>query len=253
MSFADKRYLVTGASRGIGRAVALGLGARGATIAVHYAHNASAAAEVVAEITAQGAQAFPVRADLAEVGAPTQIISQVGATLTKAGREAALDGIVLNAGELFVGDIEQITPDEFDRALAVNARAPLFLIQAALPLLRREARIVTVSAAITRWTNPTLLAQSAAKAALQNLSRNLAATLGPLGIGVVDVAPGVVQTDLAAPWLADSEYSQHVAADTALGRPSEPDDVADAIIALFSPETRWITGETIAVSGGYRL
>jgi 3-oxoacyl-[acyl-carrier protein] reductase len=97
-----------------------------------------------------------------------------------------------------------------------------------------------------------LLAQSAAKAALQDISRNLAAELGKRGIGVIDVAPGVIRTDIAEEWLADPSYEQDVNAATALGRVGEPEDVADAIVALLSTQARWITGESIGVTGGYR-
>ena len=253
MRFDNKTFLISGGSRGIGRAAALALGGRGATVAVHYARNETAAREVISELTAQGGRGFAVRGDLTRPDAPEEIVAAVREGLDKLSLEPGLDGIVLNAGELVLGDFESLSVADFDRAMAVNARAPLFLVKAALPLLGEGARIVTISAAITRFGNPGMLAQAAAKAALQSISRNLAATLGTRGITVVDVAPGVVRTDLAAPWLADPGYVHDVAAATALGRPSEPEDVADAIVALLSPETRWITGESIAVSGGYHL
>ena len=160
---------------------------------------------------------------------------------------------MLSAGELVVGGLEELTAESFDRAMAVNVRGPLLLVRAALALLAPDARIVTVSAALTRRANPDVLMQSAAKAALQDASRNLAAELGPRGIGVVDVAPGVVRTDLSAPYLATAGYTEDTAAATALRRIGEPEDVADAIVALLSPQARWITGQTIEAGGGYRL
>ncbi len=140
-----------------------------------------------------------------------------------------------------------------NRSFLVNVRAPLLLVRAALALLAPDARIITVSAALTRRANPDVLMQSAAKAALQDASRNLAAELGPRGIGVVDVAPGVVRTDLSAPYLRTAGSAEDTAAATALRRLGEPEDVADAIVALIGAEARWITGQVIEAGGGYRL
>lgn len=246
-------FLITGGSRGIGRAVALSLADRGAMVALHYARDEEAATQVVSEISRRGGRAFPVRADLSSPDAPDAIVASVRTGLADHDAEPALDGIVLCAGELVLGDLEHLTIDDFDRAVAVNVRAPLFLVKAALPLLPPGARIITVSAVIARLAEPVLLAQAAAKVALQSVSRSLAATLGSRGITVVDVAPGVVRTDLAAPWLAEPDYVAEVSAATALGRASEPEDVAEAIVALLDSATHWITGESIEVSGGYRL
>jgi 3-oxoacyl-[acyl-carrier protein] reductase len=253
MAFHGSSFLVTGGSRGIGRAVALALGARGATVAVQYAANRNAAEDVVAAVADAGGEAFAVGADLSEPTAPQALISEVARALEGLGHAPRLRGIVLAAGELVVGDLESLDAAAFDRAMAVNARAPLFVVQAALPLLTEGSRIVTISAAITDFAVPTLLAQSAAKAALQNLGRNLAATLGPQGITVTDVAPGVVRTDLAQQWLADDAYVAQTRHDTALDRVGEPEDIADAVLMLLGPEARWITGETIRVTGGYHL
>ena len=252
-SFTGRVVLVTGASRGIGRAVALALGARGATVAVHFGHRESAAREVVAAVETRGGRAFAVGADLAAAGAPRCLIDDVRAELERLGLQPALHGLALSAGELVAGGLEQLTAESFDRAMAVNVRAPLLLVREALGLLAPDARIVTVSAALPRRANPDVLVQSAAKAALQDASRNLAAELGPRGIGVVDVAPGVVRTDLSAPFLATTGFEEDTVAATALRRIGEPEDVADAIVALLSPQARWITGQVIEAGGGYRL
>ena len=253
MSLQSRTVLVTGASRGIGRAVALALGARGATVAVHFGHRDDLAREVVAAVEAGGGRAFAAGADLASPDAPGRLVDDVRSGLETLGAQPALHGLVLSAGELVVGGLEELTAETFDRAMAVNVRGPLLLVRAALALLTPDARIVTVSAAITRRANPDVLMQSAAKAALQDASRNLAAELRPRGIGVVDVAPGVVRTDLSAPYLATAGYTEDTAAATALRRIGEPEDVADAILALLSPQARWITGQSIEAGGGYRL
>jgi NAD(P)-dependent dehydrogenase (short-subunit alcohol dehydrogenase family) len=245
-SFQGKTVLVTGASRGIGRAVAVELGRRGATVLVHYARDGAAAADVVAAI---GDDAVALQADLGTADGPSRLAANVAEQLGG----APLDAVVSNAGAVTVGGIEELTADGFDRAMAVNVRGPLLLTRELLPLLGDGARIVTVSAAITRYANPVLLAQSAAKAALQDAVRNLAADLGPRGISVVDVAPGMVRTDLAAGLLATPGEEEKVNASTALGRVGEPEDIAGAIVALLGTDTRWITGASIDVTGGYRL
>lgn len=252
-SFQGRIVLVTGASRGIGRAVALALGVRRATVAVHYGRRDDLAREVVAAVEACGGRAFAVGADLASRDAPARLVDGVRSGLETLGAQPALHGLVLSAGELVVGGLEQLTAESFDRAMAVNVRAPLLLVRETLDLLAPDARIITVSGAITRRANPDVLMQSAAKAALQDASRNLAAELGPRGIGVVDVAPGVVRTDLSAPYLATAGYEADTAAATVLRRIGEPEDVADAIVALLSAEARWITGQVIEAGGGYRL
>ena len=244
MRFDDTTFLVTGASRGIGRAVALGLGRRGATVAVH--HHTTSPAPVIAEIEAAGGRAFAIHADLGDPTGPEALVERVRE------RTPTVDGLVANAGAVTAGGIDEIAAADIDRAFALNTRAPLLLIQAALPLLGPGARIVTVSASLPRYANPGLLVQSAAKAALQDVARNLAVALGPRGITVVDVAPGTTRTDLAAGLLAQPGAEEALAAETALGRVAEPEDVAEAIVALLAPETAIITAQSIDLSGGYR-
>jgi 3-oxoacyl-[acyl-carrier protein] reductase len=255
MTMQGKAVLVTGGSRGIGRAVAIELGRRGATVAVHWHQREDAAAEVVDTVRAgsRDARAFAVGADLGDPDAPARLIEAVRAELASNAAEPVLHGLVLNAGTLVAGGLADVTAAAFDRAFAVNTRAPLLLVQAALPLLRRGSRVIAVSAAITRQANPALLLQTASKAALEDLTRNLAVELGARGIGVVAVTPGVVRTDLAAGLLAAPAGVETVEKETALARVGEPDDVAAAIAALLEPDTRWITGTTVDVSGGYRL
>jgi NAD(P)-dependent dehydrogenase (short-subunit alcohol dehydrogenase family) len=244
MTFEDRTVLVTGASRGIGCAVAHALAARGAMVAVHYGRSAEAAHAVVESLDGRG---FAVGADLTDPAAPDRLIAEVRQRVDR------LDGLVLSAGQLVGGDLEHVTPADVERAFALNVRAPLFLIRAALPLLPPGARVVTVSAALTRWANPELLVQSAAKAALQSLVVHLAPDLGARGIGIVDVAPGVTRTGLASDYLDTPGVEEHVGRVTALGRAGEPDDVARAIVALLSPDAHWITGTVVEASGGYRL
>jgi NAD(P)-dependent dehydrogenase (short-subunit alcohol dehydrogenase family) len=249
----DRAVLVTGASRGMGRAIALELGRRGATVIVHYARAADEAAGVVSAIEASGGRAFAVGGDLGDPDVPARMAAQVDDSLRALGAEPFLHGLVSNAGAVVGGDIDTLTAADLDRAFAINARGPILLVQAFLPLLRRGSRVITVSASLTRYAVPTMLAQSAAKAALKDASRNLAATLGPRGITVVDVSPGTTRTDLAADYLAIPGEEEALAETIALGRVAEPEDVGDAVVALLGPDTRWNTGVSIDLSGGYRI
>jgi len=250
MRFDGQNFVVTGASRGIGRAIAAGLGSRGATVAVHYRDRDGDAQEVVDQISAAGGTAFAVGADLASADGPARLAESARAGFGTIDR---LDGLVLNAGRLVAGGLGEVSPADVAHAFALNFSAPLALVEELSPLLGEGSRVVTVSAAITRWANPDLLVQAAAKAALQNLSLNLAAALGPRGVSVVDVAPGVTRTDLAAGLLEQAAAVEAVTADTALRRIAEPEDVAEAVVALLSGESRWVTGQSIDLSGGYRL
>jgi NAD(P)-dependent dehydrogenase (short-subunit alcohol dehydrogenase family) len=179
-----KTALVTGASRGIGRAVAQRLAADGAVVAVHYGRDGDAAKETVAAIEQANGHAFPLRA---EFGASTGLDTLFeGLSASLDGRQ--LDILVSNAGILEMTPLEQITPEEFDRVFAVNVRAPLFIIQRALPLMRDGGRIVNISSAVTRIALP-FLTYAMSKGAIDVLGHTLAQSLGARQITVNTVAP----------------------------------------------------------------
>jgi bifunctional oxygenase/reductase len=253
MTLTNTTVLVTGASRGLGRATALALGSLGATVVVHYRSRADAADEVVAEVERSGGRAFTVAGDLADPLAPAHIIASVRDGLAQRGMPAVLHGLVTSAGEMVPGGVLELTADAIDHAFAVNVRSQILLIGAAVPMMPRGGRIVTVSAALARRANPGILAQSASKIALQDVVRNLAAELGPLGISIVDIAPGVTRTDLSGGLLGNPGVEQQIAADTALGRVGEPEDIANVIAAFLSPATAWVTGQVIEATGGLAL
>jgi 3-oxoacyl-[acyl-carrier protein] reductase len=188
-----KTALVTGASRGIGRAIAQRLGAGGALVAVHYASNDEAAQETMASIEQTGGRAFPIRARLGVDGDFDRLF---------AGLEAGLGGaplniLVNNAGILDPTPFEQVTPEAFDRSYAVNARAPFFIIQRALPLLRDGGRIINVSSAVTRIVSP-FTHYAMGKGAIDVLGLTLARALGPRGITVNTVTPASSTTPARA-------------------------------------------------------
>lgn len=246
---AGRTALVTGGSRGIGRAVALRLAAAGALVAVHYGGNDDAAKETVTRIEEAGGRAFTVRARFGEEGAVDRLFQGLADGL--AGR--GLDILVNNAGISSTSSISQVSADEWDRLLAVNVTAPFFVIQRALPLLNDGGRVITVGSTASRFAVSTQIGYTVTKAAVESLAPSLANELGRRGITVNTVAPGAVRTDLTAGYTSIPEVVAGLEAITALGRLGEPEDVADVIGFLAGPGGRWITGRTIDVSGGTYL
>lgn len=246
-SLTGQTALVTGGSRGIGRAIACRLAADGAWVAVHYGHDHDAAGATVATIQDRGGRAVAIHAEL---GAPGDV-DALFAGLEEALQGAALDVLVNNAGGILgTGAIDTTTPEEFDRVFALNVRAPFFVIQRALPLLRSGSRIVNISSADTRIALAGELAYSMAKGAVDVLGRTLAHALGERGITVNTVAPGITDTDANA-WLhASPEIEAASAAAAALGRIGRPEDIADAVALLASHDARWVTGHLLDVTGG---
>ncbi|MFD5465950.1 SDR family oxidoreductase [Kitasatospora sp. NPDC127059] len=244
--------LVTGGSRGIGRAVALRLAADGALVAVHYGGDAEAAAETVGLIAKAGGRAFAVRARFGGSDGLDQLFGGLTAGLAEHG-EDGLDILVNNAGIHLAGSIGQITEEEFDRVMAINVRAPLFVIQRSLPLLRDGGRIVNVASAATRIGSPLQIGYTVSKTALAALAAPLANELGRRGITVNTVNPGVILTDMTSEWTSAPPAMAGLESITALGRIGEPEDVADVVGFLAGPRGRWVTGQTVDVSGGTYL
>jgi NAD(P)-dependent dehydrogenase (short-subunit alcohol dehydrogenase family) len=245
----SRTALVTGASRGIGRAIARRLAADGAVVAVHHGGNEVAAKETVKLIEDAGGRAFPVSARFGTDGAVDRLAEAVGAAFGETG----LDILVNNAGIGSHSTIAQVTEEELDRLLAVNVKAPMLVIQRLLPLLNDGGRIVTVGSMASRIAVRSQIAYTVSKAAVEALAPTLANELGHRGITVNTVAPGPVRTDLTEPILAIPEAAAGLTAMTALARIGEPEDVADVVGFLAGPGGRWITGRTLDVSGGTYL
>jgi NAD(P)-dependent dehydrogenase (short-subunit alcohol dehydrogenase family) len=242
----DKNALVTGASRGIGRAIALRLAADGARVAVHYGADGAAAKETVRLIEGAGGQAYLVPATF---GTPDGV-DRLFAGLTEGLAGAGLDILVNNAGIPSMSPIGDVTPEELERLLAVNVVAPFFVTKRALPLLNDGARIINIGSTATRIAVSTQIGYTMTKAALEAMAASLANELGGRGITVNTVAPGPVLTDMTAVHTADPAAVAGLTAITALGRLGEPSDVADAVGFLAGPAGRWVTGHTLDVSGG---
>ncbi|MDW6061008.1 SDR family oxidoreductase [Streptomyces sp. FXJ1.4098] len=244
-----KTALVTGGSRGIGRAVALRLAAEGAEVAVHYGGDEDAAKETVRRIEESGGRAFAVRARFGEDGAVDRLFEQL--TTGLAGR--GLDILVNNAGIGSGNPIARVTEEEFGRLLAVNVATPFFVIQRALPLLNDGGRIVNMGSTASRFAVSTQIGYTISKAALESMAPSLANELGRRGVTVNTVAPGAVRTDMTAGYTCVPEVVAGLEAITALGRLGEPEDIADVVGFLAGPRGRWVTGQTIDVSGGTYL
>jgi len=242
-----KTALVTGASRGIGRAAALALAKAGAQVIVHYGSAQKEADAVVNEIVSAGGRAQKVAADLSQPNGAHELARQVRDIV--GGR---LDILVANAGISKAASIEELTVDEFDQLFAVNVRAPYFLVQQLLPIMCKGSSIIFTSSLVARAVAGTLSAYAATKGAVDTLVKHFAAALGERGIRVNAVAPGVVDTDMSN-FTKTEEGRDRALSMQALKRLATPADIADAMLFLATDGARWVTGETLRVDGGSKL
>lgn len=241
--------LVTGASRGIGAATAKALAAEGYHVLVHYGTGRDQAEAVVAAIRAAGGSAETLGADLARAEAPRELAEEA---LRLAG--GTLDAVVLNAAVMpGNSNIGACSPETFDQIYAVNLRAPFFLLQHLAPDIAEGGSVVLLSSVTARRAVGAVAAYAAMKAALESLVARSAAELGPRGIWVNAVAPGVTASDTIAPWAHSEAGRETTLGMQALKRINEPEDVADVIAFLCSDKARIVTGAVIAADGGTLL
>jgi 3-oxoacyl-[acyl-carrier protein] reductase len=244
----DKVALVTGASRGIGSAIAKRLAADGAKAVVNYSRSEGPANEVVAAIKKAGGEAVAVKAD---VGDPEQIAGLFAAVKKHYGR---LDILVNNAAVMQRGELKDVTAEDIDRHLGLNVRGYLLCAKEAAALMAGGGCIVNITSAISRMAYPGAVVYTATKGAIDVMTRVLAAELGPRGIRVNGVAPGSTRTDMNSEKSGKTreEERQEIEA-TALRRIGEVEDIADAVAFLCGHDARWVTGAWLDVSGGIRL
>jgi 3-oxoacyl-[acyl-carrier protein] reductase len=246
-NLSGKTALVTGASRGIGRASALALAQAGAQVLVHYSSSEKEADAVVAEIRKAGGKAEKVGADLRNPDGAHTLVKRVRAIVGD-----RLDILVANAGISKAATIEDTTVEDFDNLFAVNVRAPFFLVQQLLPALCKGSNIIFTSSLAAHASVGTLSAYAASKGAVDTLVKHFASALGPRGIRVNAVAPGVVETDMSN--FTKTEAGREVTLGMqALKRLAQPDDIAAVVAFLASDDARWVTGDSIHVDGGSKL
>lgn len=245
----EKVAVVTGGGRGIGAAISKRLAAEGALVAVHYGSSADAANQVVASIESAGGAAFAVAASLDQDDVKP-LFSALDAELEQRTGSNAIDILVNNAGTSTQGVLAETTAATFDLLFAVNVRAPLLLAKGAAERMRDGGRIIGMSSSVTKLGLPTSLVYSMTKAAHQMMITVLANELGPRGITVNSVAPGIIETEMVSGWVNASEESRaQAAAVSVFNRVGEANDVADVVSFLASEEARWVTGQSIAVNG----
>ncbi|MDL4813391.1 SDR family oxidoreductase [Actinomadura opuntiae] len=238
-NLSGKAAVVTGASRGIGRAIALGLAARGASVAVNYLKNGDLAAEVVASIEAEGGTAVALQADLSR---PAEVAGLFDRAEQAFG---GLDIVFANAADAVVKPLIECTEEDYDRLFAANVKSVFFTLQEAARRVRDGGRIVATSTGGTKmfFTETSLYLGS--KGAVEQFVRVLSRELGPRNVTVNALSPGFTDTDL----LPDRD--REVAAGMSpFGRVGQPQDVADVAVFLAGDEARWITGQNIAAGGG---
>jgi 3-oxoacyl-[acyl-carrier protein] reductase len=250
----NKTALVTGASRGIGRATAAALATAGAHVLVHYSRSVREAKSLVSEIQAKGGRANALSVDLSAPGAAEVLVKEVRSIVGD-----RLDVLVLNAGISKAARIADYTVEDFDNLFAINVRSPFFLVQQLLPVLGEGSNIIVISSAVARTVvgkpgleNPSILAYASTKGAIETLVKNWAAILGPRGIRVNAVAPGVIDTDMSN-FTKTEEGREVTLGMQALKRIGKPEDIADVVAFMASDGARWITGASIPVDGGSKL
>lgn len=242
-----KVALVTGASKGIGAAIAKELAARGAAVAVNYSGSKAAAEKVVAGINAAGGKAVAVQANVSEPAA----IEPLVATVVK--EFGPIDILVNNAGIYEFGSLGQITPEHFHKQFDLNVLGLLLVTQAAVAQFNpKGGSIINIGSVVGRMSFPNTAVYSATKGAVDSITVALSKELGPKGIRVNALNPGMIITEGAhAAGIAGSDFEKNAAAETPLGRVGQPEDVATAAAFLASTDSGWISGQTLYASGGF--
>jgi 3-oxoacyl-[acyl-carrier protein] reductase len=243
-----KVAVVTGASKGIGASIAKNLAAEGAAVVVNYSSSKAEAEKVVGAITAEGGKAIAVQADASKKGDIDRLFAE---TKSKFGR---LDILVNNAGIYDFAPLENITEEHFHKQFNLNVLGLILASQSAAKMFDGAGgSIINISSIVSTLAVPHGSVYSGTKGAVDAITRSLAAELGPRGIRVNAIRPGMVDTEgFRAAGMEGSEMQKQVRAQTPLGRLGEPQDIAGAAVMLASADSSWITGETLVISGGYR-
>lgn len=244
-----KIAVVTGGSRGLGRATALRLAKDGALVAFNYRSNSEAAQETLSMIKEAGGDGFAVQADLSSLAGVEQLFEGLDRELQERSGSNAFDILVNNAGIIHSATIQETEEADFDRLFDLNVKGVFFTVQRAIERLRDNGRVVMLSSGLARFSYPQYIAYAGTKGANEVFTRYLAATLGSRGITVNTVAPGAIDTDMN-PYLKTQEGIEQFSSVAALHRIGHAEDISDVIAFLASDDSRWVTGQRIEASGG---
>ncbi len=249
-----KIVLITGGSRGLGKNMALHLADKGRDIILTYHSNEQAAQEVVSSIEAKGRKAVALKLDVADSTTFDAFAATIKQTLSLVWGRESFDYLINNAGSGIYSTFIDTREEDFDRMMREHVKAPFFLSQKLLPLIRDGGRILNVSSGLTRIALPGYSAYAIMKTAVESLTRYLAKELGTRGISVNTLAPGAIETDFGGGAVRDNkDINAHIAAMTALGRVGLPDDIGGAVAALLDDNASWINAQRVEVSGGQAL
>ena len=242
-----KVAVVTGASKGIGASIAKSLAAEGASVIVNYSSSKAGADKVVEEITAKGGKAVAVQADLAKKSDIDRLFAQTSKTFGK------VDILVNYAGMYVLLPLENLTEEHVHKQFNLNVLGLLLASQAAANQFDGAGSIINISSVVSTLAIPQSAVYSGTKGAVDAITRSLASELGPRGIRVNAIRPGMVETEgTQSAGIAESDMRKQVEAATPLGRIGQPQDISGAAVFLASDDASWITGETFVISGGYR-
>lgn len=244
LDFTGKVVIVTGASRGIGRAIAEKFAEEGAKVVVNYSGSRALAEDVVASIRAKDGEAIPVQANIARLEDVEKLFQ---AALDTYG---GVDVLVNNAGIMITKPIDEVTEEDFDQTFAINAKGTFFTCQQAVRHMKPNGRIINLSTSVTGSIFPGYSLYAGSKGAVEQFTRQLSKELGPKGITINAVAPGPVHTELFTAGKSPAQIEAIVGMN-AFGRLGETEDITGTVLFLASEEARWITGQTIRVNGGY--
>jgi 3-oxoacyl-[acyl-carrier protein] reductase len=238
-SLSGKVAIVTGASSGIGRAIAERIADEGAIVVVNHSKSVEKAQQVVVGIQARGGKALAVQADLSRVADARRLVLD---TVKQFNR---LDILINNAGKFMPKPLEETTEEDFDGVIALNAKGPYFAMQEAARVLKEGGRIVNISTGGTHLSFPGATAYLGSKAALEQYTKGLAQELAPKGITVNTISPGFTETGMML-----EEYRQIGMQLSPMKRLGVPKDIADVVVFVVSEDARWLTGQTIQAGGG---
>lgn len=254
MTTNKKIALITGASRGLGKNMALSLATQGTDIIFTYNSNKEEAEKVIKEIENRGQKAFALQLNTGDIKSFPRFFTQLKEVLKTTFNTERFDFLVNNAGIGTHASFEATTEEQFDNLMNIHFKGVYFLTQQALPVLNDGGRIINISTGLARFSMPGYAAYASMKGAVETLTKYMAKELGSRGIAVNVVAPGAIETDFGGGAVRDNaDFNKHVAAATALGRVGLPDDIGGVVAFLCNEDAKWINAQRIEVSGGMNL